>query len=409
MPTDVQPGREMIDQVRHIPIYQKSLEKGHFPILEKSDIAAGFPDNWMTPQLSEALADGRAEYVWSTGTNHARMRLIRPPLFLLKSYYRLWSEHPDIKHTWAQGCHRVSLTTVLATEHVARVNAAKTGAEPQARPALADRRLDDRTVYLNLNLDPALWDRAEVERMLIEIDQVRDTHPLGWYHLDCSSYHLAHLVRKAQEFDLWHRFPRPASIIHAYEYTPAGVGAYLREHFDCPVIDLFGSTELGYLYYNDRVGDYHPYLHEMNVELVPLQDDVFSIIISSVRNPYMPLIRYRTGDCAQTTDGSADPAKVRRFCGREKELLRVGDRLISQAHLDDWIHEVVPGVFTYQLHVWPGRAAGLRYTTFDGRPGDPVKLAETVSARTGLNCAAEHTQHIPIGRSGKYAWLINES
>ena len=102
----------MIEQVRDIPIYRQSIEKGSFPILEKPEIARGFPDNWMTPRLAEALKVGEAELVLSTGTNHARMQIIRPPFFLLKSYYRLWSEHPDIAVTWHEGCQRVSITTV---------------------------------------------------------------------------------------------------------------------------------------------------------------------------------------------------------------------------------------------------------------------------------------------------------
>ncbi|MFY0576597.1 hypothetical protein ACN28S_21670 [Cystobacter fuscus] len=180
---------EMIDQVRDIPIYRPSIEQGYFPILEKPEIARGFPDNWMTPRLADALKEGAAEFVLSTGTNHARMQIIRPPFFLLKSYYQLWSEHPDISDTWKQDCQRVSITTVLATEHVARVNARKRGAEPSALPSLEERRLDPRTLYLNLRLDPALWERGEVERMLEEMSTIQQAHPRGWYHLDCDSYH----------------------------------------------------------------------------------------------------------------------------------------------------------------------------------------------------------------------------
>ncbi|ATL67564.1 acyl-CoA synthetase family protein [Nocardia terpenica] len=408
-----QPTADMVDRIRDIPLYRDAIDRGYFPILEKSVIADGFPDNWMTPEVEAALADGRAEFVLSTGTNHARMQLIRPPYFLLKSYYRLWSEHPDISGTWASGCPRISLTTVLATEHVARINAAKTGAAPAAIPALADRRLDERTVYVNLRLDPAEWTRAEVERMLDEIDELRAAHPQGRYHLDCSGYHLAHLLRKVTRWRLWDRFPLPDSIVHAYEYTPITVGRYLRQHFDCPIIDLFGSTELGYLYYSDRRGAYHPYLEDMALELVPIAEGstIFGLIVSSVRNPYMPLIRYRSGDCVRTTDDSPDPAKIARFCGREKELLRIGTTVIAHADLDDWIAAVSSRVFLHQLHITTERRIVLRYTTFDDRPlsqSAEAELAETISFHTGMLCELAHRDHLPIGRSGKYAWLVDD-
>lgn len=405
---------EMIDQVRDIPIYRRSIERGFFPILEKPEIARGFPDNWMTPRLAEALKVGEAEFVLSTGTNHARMQIIRPPFFLLKSYYRLWSEHPDVAVTWQQSCQRVSITTVLATEHVARLNAKKRGAEAPALPSLEERRLDSRTLYLNLRLDPALWDRSDVERMLDEMTVVQQAHPQGWYHLDCDSYHLAHLVQKALDWGAWQRFPRPASIIHAYEYTPRNVRRFLQQHFECPIIDLFGSTELGYLYYSDRHGRYWPYLDKMHLELIPVEKDstIYSLIVSSVRNPHMPLIRYRSGDCAETIDGSPDPLRIRRFCGRERELLRpFRGGVISQADLDDWVAAATPSIFLYQLHPEAPQQARLLYTTFDNRPVDPTAaraLRQRILEVAGLDCVLDHRAHIAIGKSGKYAWLMQD-
>lgn len=405
---------EMIDQVRDIPIYRSSIEQGFFPILEKPEIARGFPDNWMTPRLAEALKVGEAEFVLSTGTNHDRMQIIRPPFFLLKTYYRLWSEHPNVAVTWQESCQRVSITTVLATEHVARLNAKKRGAEAPALPSLEERRLDPRTLYLNLRLDPALWDRGDVERMIEEMTVIQQAHPRGLYHLDCDSYHLAHLVRKALDWGAWPRFPRPASVIHAYEYTPKNVKRFLQQHFECPIIDLFGSTELGYMYYSDRHGRYWPYLDKMHLELIPVEEgsSIYSIIVSSVRNPHMPLIRYRSGDCAETVDGSPDPLRIRRFCGRERELLRQGHgRVISQADLDDWIAEAAPSIFLYQLHPKAEPQARLLYTTFDDRPVDPTAasaLRQRIQEVAGLDCVPEHRAHIAIGKSGKYAWLAQD-
>ncbi|MGG7575384.1 hypothetical protein [Streptomyces sirii] len=409
---DGQPTAEVIEQIRDIPIYRDSLAKGHFPILDKPEIARGFPENWMTPRLSAALEAGEAEFVLSTGTNHARMQIIRPPYFLLHSYYQLWREHPDIADTWESGCRRVSLTTVLATEHVARVNAARSGVPPRPVPTLDDRWLDERTCYLNLRLDPALWERDEVVRMLAEIRTARQAHPRGWYHLDCSGYHLAHLVRKVSEWGLWDDFPPPASIIHAYEYTPVNVRRFLHQHFACPVIDLFGSTELGYLYYSDQRGTYWPHLDRMSVELHPVatESTIYELIVSSVRNPFMPLIRYRSGDCVRTLDGTPDPSKIAQFCGRQKELLNTPRGPVAQGDLDRCIGEASSHVFVHQLQLTGDAEALLAYTTFNGAPlGDEeaAALEHSVGELTGRRCRIEHRARIPIGRSGKYAWLAD--
>jgi phenylacetate-CoA ligase len=408
-----QPTDDVIEQVKDIPIYQQSIAQSFFPILEKPAIALDFPRNWMTPQLAAALETGEAEFVLSTGTHHARMQIIRPPYFLLNSYYQLWREHPDIRFTWQQQCQRVSLTTVLATEHVARVNARKYGKQSTEIDSAEMRRLDARTSYLNQRLDPAQWDREDIERMLDDIEAARQVHPEGFYHLDCSSYHLVHFVLKISQYGLEKRFAPPASIVHAYEYTPANVRRFLLEHFSCPLIDLFGSTELGYLYYSDRCGNYSPYLDKMRLELVPFatSDTIFSLIVSSVRNPYMPLIRYRSGDCVQTSDGSPDPEKISRFCGREKEMLPVSHGIVSQADFDDLICAVSPNIFVYQLYPEENWQAWLHYTTFNGAPLLPQETADLqtrIQEATGLACVLLHRTHIDIGKSGKYAWLAKK-
>ncbi|MFE9696370.1 hypothetical protein [Streptomyces sp. NPDC006270] len=408
------PTDEVIERIRDIPIYQESLARGYFPLLGKSEIARGFPGNWMTPRLAAALETGEAEFVLSTGTNHARMRIIRPPYFLLRSYYELWRNHPDISGTWESGCRRLSLTTVLATEHVARVNAARRGAEPERTPSLADRRLDERTCYLNLRLDPARWTREDVLRMLREIDGARSIHPRGQYHLDCSGYHVAHLVRKAEAWGLLDAFPAPASVIHAYEYTPTNVRRFLHRRFPCPVIDLFGSTELGYLYYSDREGRYWPHLDGMSVELLPVApgSTIHQLIVTSVRNPYMPLVRYRTGDCVRTLDGTPDPAAITQFCGRQKELLSTPDGPVAQGDLDRHVAAASPLVFLHQLHLHGDAEATLLYTTFTDEPvcaAEAAALRKDIGELTGRRCRIEHRTHIPVGRSGKYAWLAAHS
>lgn len=399
------PSADVLDRVRDIPLYRASVERGDFPILEKPAMAEGFPDNWMTPELARALETGEAEFVLSTGTNHARMQLIRPPYFLLRSYYRLWSEHPELGASWHDGAKRISLTTVLATEHVARVNSRKPGATP------GERWLDDRTLYLNRRLDPADWDRAEAERMLAEIQEVAAAHPRGSYLLDCSGYHLAHLVTKVTEWDLWDAFPPPTGIVHAYEYTPLNVRAVLRARFGCPVVDLFGSTELGYLFSSEADGSYRPHLDDMSVELIPVEpgSGIHSLIVTSVRNPYMPLVRYRSGDCVRTLDGSTDPRRIASFCGREKELLATPAGPVAQADLDARVAGVTPRVFLQQLRLTGEAECRLWCTTFDGTPLTPEEsreLAASVAELTGRACQVEHRARIPVGRSGKYAWLI---
>lgn len=408
-----QPTDDVIEKIRDIPIYQDSLASGHFPVLDVPELSRGFPGNWMTPRLATALEDGEAQFFLATGPNHTRMRIIQPPHFLLRWYYHLWRNHPDIARTWESGCRRVSLTSVLATEHVSRANAARRGVEPERAPALTDRWLDERTCYLNLRLDPARWTREDVLRMLSEIDQARSTHPQGWYHLDCSGYHLAHLVRKVEAWGLEDLFAQPASIIHTYEYTPMNVRRFLRRRFACPIIDLFGSTELGYLYYSDKEERYWPHLDGMSVELLPVPGGAMhQLIVTSVRNPYMPLVRYRSGTCVRTLDGTPDPSAITEFCGQFENLLSTPNGPIAQGDLDRHIASASPRIFLRQLCLHGAAEATLLYTTFTGEPlggTEKKSLRQSTGELTGRICRVEHRTRIPIGPSGKYAWLTPSS
>ena len=388
-----------VDAARDIPFYRDWVAGNSFPIITKAELAQTFPESFLTPSVEAALESGAAQYVWSTGTNHARMPLLRPPLFLLRTYYDVWGAHPEIGHTFAAGLPRVSATTQLATEHVARVSESRGGDASD----ITRRWLDDRTCYVNQELDPALWSTPAIELMLAEIGDISTAHG-GGYHLDCSSYHAAYLVRAAGS-----AFPQPNSAIHGYEFTPRNVRRFLEENLERPIVELFGSTELGYLYYGDTRGRFHPHLDGMQVELQPIPGSrgIHNLIVSSIRNTFMPLLRYNTGDCVHTHDGSSDPEKISRFCGREKELLVTETAMTSQAELDDVIAEADPRVFVYQLRV-DSSVAELAYTTFDDEPLAACverELNGAASQLTGLTVTARHRTHIPIGASGKYAWL----
>lgn len=246
--------------------------------------------------------------------------------------------------------------------------------------------------------------------MLSEIDQARSTHPQGWYHLDCSGYHLAHLVRKVEALALGDLLAQPASIIHTYEYTPMNVRRFLRQRFACPIIDLFGSTELGYLYCSDKEGRYWPHLDGMSVELLPVSEGTLhELIVTSVRNPYMPLVRYRSGTFVRTLDGTPNPSAITEFCGQIENLLSTPNGPVAQGDLDRHITSVSPRVFLRQLRIHSSAEATLLYTTFTGEPlgkAETEGLRQSTGELTGRACHVKHRTRIPIGPSGKYAWFV---
>jgi phenylacetate-CoA ligase len=349
----------------------------------------------MTDRVKNALQSGDAEYVITTGTNHDRMQLIRPPFFLLKQYFKLWSQHPSISHSYHDGCMRLSLTTYRATQHVSKA----------IDPTAQERTFGERTLYLNKSFDPADWDEKEMKRMVKEIEE---RHP---YHLDVDPFYLALFVKKLKRLNLWKDFPHPRSIIHAYEFCQKAVSDYLCESFSCPIVNLFGSTELGFLFSTMKDQPMIPYLDDIELELIPVahNSSIYNLIVTTMRNPFMPLIRYKSGDLVETIDDSADPKKIWRASGREKEIIYLSSKKpLAHATFDDLIHEMSSDIFHYQLELTDSRPR-FTYTTFS----DQALMQDTASDLTRsleelleTPCATSHENRIAPVKSGKYAWQI---
>lgn len=112
-----------------------------------------------------------------------------------------------------------------------------------------------------------------------------------------------------------------------------GLKHKLETAYRCPVIDWYSLTETGPLGYACPAGHgYHLVAHDIFVEVLdrdsqPCADGVLGeITVSGGRNPYVPLLRYRTGDWGRLdrmpcSCGDAAPRLVD-LEGREPVLLR---------------------------------------------------------------------------------------
>lgn len=85
----------------------------------------------------------------------------------------------------------------------------------------------------------------------------------------------------------------------------------LETAYGCPVIDWYSLTETGPLAYACRLGHgYHLLPHDIFVETIdadghPVADgELGEITVSGGRNPYLPMLRYRTGDWGRIDRGA---------------------------------------------------------------------------------------------------------
>ena len=124
---------------------------------------------------------------------------------------------------------------------------------------------------------------------------------------------------------------RPKAIISAGTSLSTGMRAYLASHFSCPVIDMISMNESGPIAFsaddaNTDSGPMHDVLApDLFVEILDEHDRPCppgvrgQIVLTGGLNPYLPLVRYATGDHAALvpTPGSNGVTRLVGFHGRE--------------------------------------------------------------------------------------------
>jgi phenylacetate-CoA ligase len=131
------------------------------------------------------------------------------------------------------------------------------------------------------------------------------------------------------------------------------LAAQLAAHFGCPVIDIYALTEAGIVAVKTPQG--HAVLpHDLYVEIlddhdVPCPPEVRGeIALTGGRNPFLPLLRYRTGDYASLGWRQGRPVLVD-LEGREPVVFPVaGDRIVHSMEVTRLLRRFP--LVQYQLH-----------------------------------------------------------
>jgi phenylacetate-CoA ligase len=117
---------------------------------------------------------------------------------------------------------------------------------------------------------------------------------------------------------------RPKAIVSSATMLLPGLRHALESHFGCPVIDFYSLNESGPVAFAH--GEGHEILpHNLYVEILDLQGRACSpgkrgeIVVTGGVNPYLPLLRYRTGDHAAMDFSGAMPRLIE-FQGRRPTI-----------------------------------------------------------------------------------------
>ena len=147
----------------------------------------------------------------------------------------------------------------------------------------------DQAGYLKLNLNPAEWRRPEDREEFLDAcdPEVYSGDPLAFLEL-------AKLDLKT----------RPRALVSTSMALLPGLRARLESRFECPVLDVYSLCEARCLAVDTGTG--HQLLtNDLFVEILDGE-----VVLTGGRNPFIPLLRYRTGDYASLEMRGRTPVLV---------------------------------------------------------------------------------------------------
>jgi len=170
-----------------------------------------------------------------------------------------------------------------------------------------------RTLYVNQARIPFLLPETELARMAQETadwaPQFLDLDPVqgAWFALYCERRGI--------------RFPSVRFILCSYEFVSLVHRRILQRVFGVPVFNLYGSTETGHLFMENERGEMRACPEAVYYEVTAADErGVGELVVTTLTNDIMPLLRYRLGDLVEVIGGpeGAD----HRVHGRARDALR---------------------------------------------------------------------------------------
>jgi phenylacetate-CoA ligase len=249
------------------------------------------------------------------------------------------------------------------------------------------------TVYLNLTSDPFVFPESEWDRIVLELQAVKPEI------LEGEPVYLSLLARALAKRRV--RVPSLKVIILTYGKASVQHSRRIAEVLPAAQIDLYGSTEAGYIFVGDAFRD-NSRVIDANafVELVPWHGlpEVFQTRVTTRGRRAMPLLRYSTGDVVRRFPTGF------RILGRDRDLYYPpGGGLVSASDVD----AALPAGFAcwHYCLVQTGESRwDFQYVAEHNAPPETVEAIAQVLG-VGVRVNAFRRRLLQPGSSGKFSLL----
>jgi phenylacetate-CoA ligase len=392
---------ELLPRLRTVPLYRDTLRLAdcpradfdcfqRLPFMAKPEMRHNFPQNFLSADqtLEILLERNLVELEHTSGTSSERLPVIfargwwnaqeERALRLNHFVARVLDEHPDARRATitSPSCNGLTCPTVWMSR---------------------EQRTIGNALFVNLARIPFLLGEPELAHMSKE---VADWSP---QFLDIDPVHGARFALYCEQRGL--KFPSLKFILGSYEFVSVLHRRILTRVFGVPVLNLYGSTETGHLLMENEAGEMKPSYDTAFLEIVDADTrGTGDLVVTTLTNDYMPLLRYRIGDLAEkhvTPYGNHFTVH-----GRARDALTATNGQRVTTWLVDQCFREARGIAHYELRQSENGECVLRFVPDGVGPTEENLHAVTSKLEALLQLsAAIKTESMPVlvpAASGKF-------
>ncbi|MGA2246577.1 MAG: hypothetical protein ABSH48_16405 [Verrucomicrobiota bacterium] len=338
---------ELLPRWRHLPLYRSAPTDDFFrwPLIGKRELRENFPHNFLRAgqNLDSLLASQAVELEHTSGSTEERTAVL---------FGRGWWNEQEARVLRLNGFVAQVLDAHPRARRATLVPPVCNGLVCFSNYTSKTARTVDQTRFVNQARIPFLESDAELARMAGEI--------LEWapQFLDFDPVHGAWFARYCERSGI--RFPSVKFILCSYEFVSVVHRRILQRVFRVPVFNLYGSTETGHLLMENERGEMKASLDNVFYEIVePDAQGVGGLVVTTLTNEVMPLVRYRIGDLAERCERPYATDYLVHGRARDTLLRRDGRRVTTLAA--DRCFAGADGILHYQLRQHEGGACHLQF------------------------------------------------
>jgi phenylacetate-CoA ligase len=370
---------ELLLRWRDVPLYrdlfaQKNCRRADFdcfqrlPLMAKPEMRNNFPQNFLPAgqSLEMLLEKNLIELEHTSGTSSERLPVIfgrgwwneqeERALRLNDFVAKILDEFPDARRATitSPACNGLTCPTVWMSR---------------------EQRTFGNSLFVNLARIPFLIGDAELLHMAAEIS---DWSP---QFLDVDPVHGARFALYCEQHGI--KFPSLKFILCSYEFVSVVHRKILTRVFGVPIFNLYGSTETGHLLMENERGEMKASYDTAFLEIVDTdKSGIGELVVTTLTNDYMPLLRYRIGDLAKKNARPYGNDFV--VHGRARDALAAGDgRRVTTWEVDQCFAGI-NGIAHYELRQSESGDCVLRFVPDNIGPTEKELSAATSQLETLL-------------------------